>query len=68
MFWTEELLILGVFLISLTDLVLCLLAFSDMARFPNRRPASLLKWYIVCALVPLFGPLAYFLIQEKKNV
>lgn len=67
MFWTDELMILGVFLLSLTDLVLCLLAFSDMARSPNHHRGSLLAWYAVCALVPLFGPLAYFLIQEKKN-
>ena len=63
---TNELVILGVFLTSLTDLVLCLLAFSDMARI-RRQCHGWLHWFALCAFVPVLGPLAYFLIKEKRN-
>jgi len=67
MFRTNEVLILSLFLTSLSDLVLCLLAFSDMARI-QRRGNRWIYWFALCAFVPVLGPLAYFLIKEKKNV
>jgi hypothetical protein len=63
---TNELVILGVFLTSLTDLVLCLLAFSDLARI-QRQGYGWIYWIALCAFVPVLGPLAYFLVKEKKN-
>jgi len=63
---TNELVILGVFFVSLTDLVLCLLAFSDMARI-QKQGHGWIHWFVLCAVVPLIGPLAYFLVKEKKN-
>ena len=66
MIWNSQLLIVGVFLISLTDLVLCLLAFSDMAK-AQKQGYSWLYWIALCALVPVLGPLAYFLVKEKGN-
>jgi heme/copper-type cytochrome/quinol oxidase subunit 4 len=67
MFWREEYLILSIFLVSLTDLVLCLLAFSDMARQSRQRWGSWIYWFAVCSLVPAIGPLIYFLVQRKQN-
>ena len=63
---TNEFVILGVFLTSLTDLVLCLLAFSDMARI-RRQGHDWIRWFALCAFVPVFGPLAYILLKEKRN-
>jgi heme/copper-type cytochrome/quinol oxidase subunit 4 len=67
MFWREEYLILSIFLVSLTDLVLCLLAFSDMAKQTKQRSGSWFYWFAFCSLVPVIGPLAYFLLQGKQN-
>jgi heme/copper-type cytochrome/quinol oxidase subunit 4 len=67
MFWREESLILSIFLVSLTDLVLCLLAFSDMTRQYRHRSGSCFYWFAFCALIPVIGPLVYFLIKGKQN-
>jgi len=64
---TNEVVILGLFLTSLSDLVLCLLAFSDMARI-QWQGNRWIYWFALCAFVPVLGPLAYFLVKEKRNV
>ena len=67
MFRREEFLIVSVFLISLTDLVLCLLVFSDMAKQTKQQSGSWFYWFAFCSLVPVIGPLTYFLVREKQN-
>jgi len=67
MLWRESILITGIFLLSLADLVLCLLAFSDMAQFRLRPVRVLAEWFLLCALLPVAGSLFYLLTMEKQR-